>query len=86
MRTPGEATEGMEKIATHGSIQSVMDAMVKKIAMGVSNQKMTNTVGNTVLQRLSIEQVQQSRPMWNGLFTSAIVRTTQSVDSFHSDF
>ena len=28
MRTPGEATEGMEKIATHGSIQkSVMDAM-----------------------------------------------------------
>ena len=47
MRTPGEATEGMEKIATHGSIQkSVMDAMVKKIAMGVSNQRTTNTVGN----------------------------------------
>ena len=44
MRTPGEATEGMEKIATHGSIQkSMMDAMMKKIAMGVSNQKMTNT-------------------------------------------
>ena len=35
----------MEKIATHGSIQkSVMDAIVKKIAMGVSNQRMTNTV------------------------------------------
>ena len=47
MRTPGEATEEMEKIATHGSIQkSVMDAMVKKIAMGVSNQRTTNTVGN----------------------------------------
>ena len=65
----------------HGLIQkSVMDAMVKKIAMGVSNQKMTNTVGNTVPQRLSIELLQQSRQMWNGLFTSAIVRTTQSVD------
>ena len=37
----------MEKIATHGSIQkNVMDAMVKKIAMGVFNQRMTNTVGN----------------------------------------
>ena len=60
--------------------KSVMDAMVKKIAMGVSNQKMTNTVGNTVPQRLSIELLQQSRQMWNGLFTSAIVRTTQSVD------
>ena len=83
MRTPGEATEGMEKIATHGSIQkSVMDAVVKKIAMGVSNQRMTNTVGNTVPQRLSIELLQQSRQMWNGLFTSAIVRTTQSVNSF----
>ena len=58
----------------------VMDAMVKKIAMGVSNQRMTNTVGNTVPQRLSIELLQQSRQMWNGLFTSAIVRTTQSVD------
>ena len=48
MRTPGETTEGMEKIATHGSIQkkSAMDAMVKKIAMGVSNQRTTNTVGN----------------------------------------
>ena len=81
MRTPGEATEGMEKIATYGSIQkSVMDAVVKKIAMGVSNQRMTNTVGNTVPQRLSIELLQQSRQMWNGLFTSAIVRTTQSVD------
>ena len=71
----------MEKIATHGSIQkSVMDAVVKKIAMSVSNQRMTNTVGNTVPQRLSIELLQQSRQMWNGLFTSAIVRTTQSVD------
>ena len=81
MRTPGKATEGMEKIATHGSIQkNVMDAVVKKIAMGVSNQKMTNTVGTTVPQRLSIELLQQSRQMWNGLFTSAIVRTTQSVD------
>ena len=87
MRTPGEATEEMEKIATHGSIQKgVMDAMVKKIAMGVSNQRMTNTVGNTVPQRLSVELLQQSRQMWNGLFTSAIVTTTQSVDSFHSDF
>ena len=39
MRTPGEATEGMEKIATHGSIQkSVMDAMVKKIAMGLQSE------------------------------------------------
>ena len=38
MRTPGEATEGMEKIATHGSIQkNVMDAIVKKITMGGSN-------------------------------------------------
>ena len=47
MRTPGEATEGMEKIATHGSIlKNVMNVMVKKIAMGVSNQRMTNTVGN----------------------------------------
>ena len=47
MRTPGEATEGMEKIAAHGSIQkNVMDAIVKMIAMGVSNQKTTNTVGN----------------------------------------
>ena len=47
MRTPGEATEGMEKIATHGSIQkSVMDAMVKKISMRDSNQRTTNTVGN----------------------------------------
>ena len=47
MRTPGEAMEGMEKIATLGSIQeSVMDAMVKKIAMGDSNQRTTNTVGN----------------------------------------
>ena len=37
----------MEKIATHGSIQkSVADAMVKKIAMGVSNQRMTNIAGN----------------------------------------
>ena len=44
MRTPGEATEEMEKIATHGSIQkSVMAAMVKKIAMGVSNKRTTNT-------------------------------------------
>ena len=81
MRTPGEATEGMEKIATHGSIQkSVMDAVVKKIAMGVSNQRMTNTVGNTVPQRLSIELLQQSRQTWNRLFMSAIVRTTQIVD------
>ena len=47
IRTPGEATEGMEKIATHASIQkNVMDATVKKIATGVSNQRMTNTVGN----------------------------------------
>ena len=47
MRTPGEATEGMEKIATHGSIQkSVMDVMVKKVAMGESNQRTTNTGGN----------------------------------------
>ena len=44
MRTPGEAMEGMEKIATHGSIQK--SVMVKKIAMGVSNQRTTNTVGN----------------------------------------
>ena len=45
MRTPGEATEGMEKIAMHGSIQkSVMNAMVKKMAMGDSNQRTTNTV------------------------------------------
>ena len=37
----------MEKIATHGSIQkNVMDAMVKKIAMGVFNQRTTNTDGN----------------------------------------
>ena len=49
---------------------------VKKIAMGVSNQRMTNTVP----QRLSSELFQQSRQMWNGLFTSAIGRTTQSVD------
>ena len=43
MKTPGEATEGMEKIATHGSIEkSVMDAMVKKIAMGDFNQRTTN--------------------------------------------
>ena len=81
MRAPGEATEGMEKIVTHGLIlKSVMDAMVKKIAMGVSNRRTTNTVGNIVPQRLSIELLQQSRQMWNGLFTSAIVRTTQSVD------
>ena len=80
MRTPGEATEEMEKIAMHGSIQkSVMDAVVKKIAMGVSNQKMTNTVGNTVPQRLCYFS---RRRMWNGLFTSAIVKTTQSVDFF----
>ena len=80
MRTQGEATEGMEKIATHGSIQKgVMDAMVKKIAMGVSNQRTTNTVGNQEC-RCATEV------LWNGLFTSAIVRTTQSVDSFHSDF
>ena len=47
MKTPGEATEGMEKIATHGSIQkSAMDAMVKKVEMGDSNQRTTNTVGN----------------------------------------
>ena len=57
-----------------------MDAVVKKIAMGVSNQRMTNTVGNTVPQRLSIELLQQSRQMWNGLFTGAIVKTTHSVD------
>ena len=57
MRAQGEATEGMEKIATHGSIQkSVMDAMVKKIGVGVSNQRMTKTVP----QRLSIELLQQS--------------------------
>ena len=37
----------MEKIVTHGSIQkNVMDAMVKKIEMDVSNQRKTNTVGN----------------------------------------
>ena len=36
-------------------------------------------------QRLSIELLQQSRQLWNGLCTSAIVRTTQSVDSFHSE-
>ena len=47
MKTPGEATEGMEKIVTHSLIQKgVMDAMVKKIAMGDSNQRTTNTVGN----------------------------------------
>ena len=39
-------------------------------------QRMTNTVP----QRLSIELLQQSRQMWNGLFTSAIMRTTESVD------
>ena len=39
MRTPGEATDGMEKIA-------MKDAMVKKIPMGVSNQTTTNTVRN----------------------------------------
>ena len=53
--------------------------MVKKIAMGVSNQRTTNTVGNQEC-RCATEV------LWNGLFTSAIVRTTQSVDSFHSDF
>ena len=43
----GRGHGGMQKIATHGSIQkNVMDAMVKEIAMGVSNQRMTNTVGN----------------------------------------
>ena len=47
MRTPGEATEGMEKIATHGSIQkSVMDVMVRKIAMVSPARETTNTVGN----------------------------------------
>ena len=82
-----EATEEMEKIATHGSIQkSTMDAMVKKIAMDVSCQRMTNTVGNTVPQRLSIELLQQSRQMWNGLFTSTIVKTAQSVDFFPFQF
>ena len=39
----------------------------------------------TVPQRLLIELFQQSRKMWNGLFMSAIVTTTLSVDSFHSE-
>ena len=34
----------------------------------------------TLCHRLSIGLLQQSRQMWNGLFTSAIMRTTQSVD------
>ena len=43
-----QATEGMEKIVTHGLIQKgVMDALVEKIAMRDSNQRMTTkTVGN----------------------------------------
>ena len=43
----GRGHGGVEKIATHGSIQkSVMDAIVKKIAVGDSNQRTMNTVGN----------------------------------------
>ena len=43
----GRGHGGMEKIATHCLIQkSAMDAMVKGIAMGDSNQRATNTVGN----------------------------------------
>ena len=66
MKTPGEATDLMEKIATHGSIQkSVMDAMVKKIAMGDSRKRRTllATRNDTVPQRLSIELLQQGGQM-----------------------
>ena len=43
---PGKSNENSGR-RMHGSIQkSVMDAMVKKIAMDVSNQRTTNTVGN----------------------------------------
>ena len=43
------------------------------------------TRSDAVPHWVSIELFQQSRQLWNGLFASAIVTTTQCVDSSHSD-